>query len=1001
MCQSSYISRFPGLLASALLLSLFSSQSAAQIIPSAILAAADGAAGDQHGWSVAIDGNTAIVGAPLDDDGAVNSGSVYIYVNDGAGNWIQQQRIGAQFFGPDDTNQPADADTDPDLVIDSQRGAQFGYSVAISGDTAVVGAPFFDIDSDDDTVLDTLDAGAVYIFDRIGGTWFPAARFTVEEADVNNGDWFGSSVAIHEDTIVVGALSQSAAGQVYILYRETDGNWKQQFARTINEDLGIEEQKTLLPLDPQSEDWFGQSVAIHGNTIVVGSDGSDNPATGSGSAYVFTRDVNLNWNIQARLLPSDPKALANFGISVGVYQNDIVVGADAADAVAASGDSAGSAYAFSRNFEGGWSEVAKLTASDAASGDRFGRSVAIWGPLAVVGAWNENTNGTQAGSAYLYQKSSDGNWSQVDVIRAAPGAAFDNFGFSVGITSIDGLSDYWAIAGTPQILANDAGAAPVTDNLAILIDTDGDLLSNDVDTDHDGDTILNQNDRFPYDPNAFSDIDNDGFADNVDQFPNNPAESADTDGDGLGNNFDLDDDGDRLSDEDEIRLGLDPLVAQNADLYLDDDGDGVVNAIDAFPNDPTEQLDTDGDGLGNNVDSDDDNDGLADEIELFSAFELLLSIPGDSRNVFVNPDDPRNYLTNPLNPDTDGDGCIDSIDTNPTNPSADTDGDGICDDGDVDDDNDGVADIDDAFPLDAGESADTDNDGIGNNADTDDDNDGVADNNDPFPLDPAESVDTDNDGIGNNADTDDDNDGVPDINEILIGTDPLNVDTDGDGAIDTDVLQSDSGGASDIVDLFPLNPNEDSDSDGDCTDFNLPTSGDGCGDNSDPDTLANVDTDGDGVTDSNDAFPNDPDETTDSDGDGIGNNADTDDDNDGVADIDDAFPLDPTETTDTDGDGIGNNADPDDDNDGAADIDDAFPLDPSETTDSDGDGIGDNADTDDDNDGVPDSEDTTPTGGGDGGGGSSFNLSALVFLTLLMSFKAIRRRVRVQANRAA
>ena len=792
MCQSSYISRFPGLLASALLLSLFSSQSAAQISPSAILAAADGAAGDQHGWSVAIDGNTAIVGAPLDDDGAVNSGSVYIYVNDGVGNWIQQQRIGAQFFGPDDTNQPADVDTDPDLVIDSQRGAQFGYSVAISGDTAVVGAPFFDIDSDDDTVLDTLDAGAVYIFDRIGGTWFPAARFTIEEADVNNGDWFGSSVAIHEDTIVVGALSQSAAeqsaaGQVYILYRETDGSWKQQFARTINEDLGIEEQKTLLPLDPQSEDWFGQSVAIHGNTIVVGSDGSDNPATGSGSAYVFTRDVNLNWNIQARLLPSDPKALANFGISVGLYQNDIVVGADAADAVAASGDSAGAAYVFSRNFEGAWTEVTKLTAGDAASDDRFGRSVAIWGPLAVVGAWNEGTNGTQAGSAYLYQKSSDGSWSQVDVIRAAPGAAFDNFGFSVGITSIDGLSDYWAIAGTPQILANDAGAAPVTDNLAILIDTDGDLLSNDVDTDHDGDSILNQNDRFPYDPNAFSDIDNDGFADNVDQFPNNPAESADTDGDGL----------------------------------------------------------------------------------------------------------------------------------------------------------------------------------------------------------------------GNNVSTDDDNDGVTDLREILNGTDPLNADTDGDGAIDTDIPGPGPGGAAGIVDLFPLNPNEDSDSDGDCTDFNLPTSGDGCGDNSDPDTLANVDTDGDGVTDSNDAFPNDPDETTDSDGDGIGNNADTDDDNDGVADIDDAFPLDPTETTDTDGDGIGNNADPDDDNDGAADIDDAFPLDPSETTDSDGDGIGDNADTDDDNDGVPDSEDTTPTGGGDGGGGSSFNLTALVFLTLLMSFKAVRRRVRVQANRAA
>jgi hypothetical protein len=83
-----------------------------------------------------------------------------------------------------------------------------------------------------------------------------------------------------------------------------------------------------------------------------------------------------------------------------------------------------------------------------------------------------------------------------------------------------------------------------------------------------------------------------------------------------------------------------------------------------------------------------------------------------------------------------------------------------------------------------------------------------------------------------------------------------------------------------------------------------------------------------------------------------------------------------------------------------ADIDDAFPLDPTETTDTDGDGIGDNADTDDDNDGVPDSEDTTPTCGGDGGGGSSFNLTALVFLSLLLSFRASRRRVRLQVNEA-
>ncbi len=121
-----------------------------------------------------------------------------------------------------------------------------------------------------------------------------------------------------------------------------------------------------------------------------------------------------------------------------------------------------------------------------------------------------------------------------------------------------------------------------------------------------------------------------------------------------------------------------------------------------------------------------------------------------------------------------------------------------------------------------------------------------------------------------------------------------------------------------------------------------------------------IDTDGDGVVDAQDAFPNDPNETEDTDNDGVGNNADTDDDNDGVPDTDDAFPLDDSESVDTDNDGVGNNSDSDDDNDGVIDSDDAFPLDDSETTDTDGDGIGNNADLDDDNDGVVDEEDDAP-----------------------------------------
>jgi len=120
-----------------------------------------------------------------------------------------------------------------------------------------------------------------------------------------------------------------------------------------------------------------------------------------------------------------------------------------------------------------------------------------------------------------------------------------------------------------------------------------------------------------------------------------------------------------------------------------------------------------------------------------------------------------------------------------------------------------------------------------------------------------------------------------------------------------------------------------------------------------------VDYDGDGVLDVNDAFPLDASESVDTDGDGIGNNADTDDDGDNVLDVNDAFPLDASESVDTDGDGIGNNADTDDDGDNVPDVNDAFPLDASESVDTDGDGVGNNTDIDDDNDGISDVYETT------------------------------------------
>ncbi len=164
----------------------------------------------------------------------------------------------------------------------------------------------------------------------------------------------------------------------------------------------------------------------------------------------------------------------------------------------------------------------------------------------------------------------------------------------------------------------------------------------------------------------------------------------------------------------------------------------------------------------------------------------------------------------------------------------DYDGDGVGNAQDPDDDNDGVADTEDAFPYDETEWADTDGDGVGDNADDDDDDDGTTDQEDEMPQDATETEDTDGDGIGDNADDDDDNDGVTDEEEIS--------------------TTSSTGGTKAVTD--PTNP----------------------------------DTDGDGVNDGQDVFPTDETEWADSDGDGIGNNADPNDDNDDLDDIDDEYP---------------------------------------------------------------------------------------------------------------
>ncbi|HEX8737838.1 MAG TPA: hypothetical protein VF721_21080 [Pyrinomonadaceae bacterium] len=355
------------------------------------LTAADGAAGDLFGFSVAISGETVIVGAYQDDVGAnTNQGSAYIFIRSGT-TWSQQAQL---------------------LASDGAQNDQFGYSVAISGNTVIVGAYLNDVGANG-------NQGSAYIFIRSGITWSQQAQLTA--ADGAQDDQFGSSVAISDDTAIVGAYlddvgANADQGSAYIFVR-SGTTWSQ--------------QAQLLASDGAADDRFGVSVSISGDTVIVGAVFDDVGANAEqGSAYIFVRSGTI-WSQQAQLTASDGAAGDLFGISVAISGNTVIVGADGDD-VGANSDQ-GSAYIFVRSGTT-WSQQPQLTASDGAAGDQFGVSVAVSGNNIIVGAVFDDVGANvDQGSAYVFRVLSP-NWAQEAKKVASDGAASDQFGISVAIS---------------------------------------------------------------------------------------------------------------------------------------------------------------------------------------------------------------------------------------------------------------------------------------------------------------------------------------------------------------------------------------------------------------------------------------------------------------------------------------------------------------------------------------------------------------------------------------
>jgi cyclophilin family peptidyl-prolyl cis-trans isomerase len=357
--------------------------------------ASDGNAGDWLGFAVSIDADYAILGAPGDNN---STGVAYIFKYNN-GNWVQQEKLTAS---------------------DGAAGDYFGGSVSISANHAIIGAP-----GDDNYT------GSAYIFECNDGNWTQQAKLLAYQGIP--GDWFGQSVSVSGDCAIVGAFLYSVVathdGAAFIYYRNQNND--------INS-WGL--QMGLSPSDAAANNYFGYSVSINGEYTLIGAIGND-PCSSypnfTGSAYIYKYDETSStapWAQWAKLTASDGAKLDKFGWSVSTDGYYAIVGAILNDE---KGTGAGAAYIFEPNEidPNNWVQTAKLTASDANAGDYFGCSVAIGGGHAIVGAYHNGDNGTNSGSAYIFEcnEINPDNWNQTAKLTASDANTGDYFGCSVAI----------------------------------------------------------------------------------------------------------------------------------------------------------------------------------------------------------------------------------------------------------------------------------------------------------------------------------------------------------------------------------------------------------------------------------------------------------------------------------------------------------------------------------------------------------------------------------------
>jgi hypothetical protein len=399
------------------------------------MAPADRAAGDQYGNAVAISGNYAIVGAYSDNfGGSENHGSVYIYRRIGVNNWVQHQKL---------------------ISGDQEDYDRFGWSVDMDGDYAIVGA--YREDEDANGTNSISNAGSAYIFEKdLSGNWVQVQKIVASDRSADDEFGFSVAIsgttaivgAQAEDHDVAGNNYMYSAGSVYVFERDLGGNWNQM------QKLCAADRSTDInyPAGYSGEDLgdqFGWTVGISGDYLVVGALHHDYgpagpptaPLWSSGAAYIFERTAGT-WNQVQKIQNFDREEWDRFGAAVDIDSNVLIVGAysedELADGVSGALTNPGSAYLWERNLGGSWVFSQKIVPADRNSGDHFGWAFDLKDTLLVVGTHSDDHDEfgaadlDDAGSAYIFEKNA-GTWTETQKIDASDRKIYDEFGYDVAL----------------------------------------------------------------------------------------------------------------------------------------------------------------------------------------------------------------------------------------------------------------------------------------------------------------------------------------------------------------------------------------------------------------------------------------------------------------------------------------------------------------------------------------------------------------------------------------